>query len=130
MAFNSVAERRNGGDDRDSSVSLGAAVRSIFLTLAVLLASISAVHAADDPATDAARASLERIRALRAQRPGDGLIEGMLYDTLSTGIARVDPSSGYVERLPHPDSVVTGGFDGLTTSLTAASGVRRRSSRR
>lgn len=39
--------------------------------------------------------------------------DGALYVTLSTGIARVDAQSGRVQRLPQPDSVVTGGIDGL-----------------
>lgn len=39
--------------------------------------------------------------------------DGSLYVTLSTGIARVDAASGRVQRLPQPDSVVTGGIDGL-----------------
>jgi hypothetical protein len=38
---------------------------------------------------------------------------GTLYVTLSTGIARVEPGSGEFVRLPQPDSVVTGGIDGL-----------------
>ena len=37
----------------------------------------------------------------------------MLYVTLSTGIARVDKTSGEATRLPQPDTVVTGGIDGL-----------------
>jgi hypothetical protein len=39
--------------------------------------------------------------------------DGWLYVTLSTGIARVDPSTGQGQRLPQPDSVMTGGIDGL-----------------
>ena len=39
--------------------------------------------------------------------------DGTLYVTLSTGIARVDLASGQPTRLPQPDSVVTGGIDGL-----------------
>ena len=39
--------------------------------------------------------------------------DGILYVTLSTGIARVDPVRGEPTRLPQPDSVVTGGIDGL-----------------
>lgn len=41
---------------------------------------------------------------------GDGM---MLYVTLSTGIARVDVTTGEPTRLPQPDSVATGGIDGL-----------------
>ena len=33
--------------------------------------------------------------------------------TLSTGIGRVDPRDGSLVRLPQPDSVVSGGIDGL-----------------
>ncbi len=39
--------------------------------------------------------------------------EGTIYVTISTGIARIDPGSGEFMRLPQPDSVVTGGIDGL-----------------
>jgi hypothetical protein len=39
--------------------------------------------------------------------------DGALYVTLSTGIARVDPSTGMGQRMPQPDSVMTGGIDGL-----------------
>jgi hypothetical protein len=39
--------------------------------------------------------------------------DGTLYVTLSTGIARVDLASSEPTRLPQPDSVVTGGIDGL-----------------
>jgi sugar lactone lactonase YvrE len=39
--------------------------------------------------------------------------DGTLYVTLSTGIARVDLTSAEPTRLPQPDSVVTGGIDGL-----------------
>jgi hypothetical protein len=39
--------------------------------------------------------------------------DGTLYVTLSTGIARVDTATGAVTRLPQPDTVVTGGIDGL-----------------
>lgn len=38
---------------------------------------------------------------------------GTLYVTLSTGIARVDTATGEPARLPQPDTVVTGGIDGL-----------------
>ncbi len=49
-------------------------MRSIFWALAALLLLSPPAHADDDAATTAARASLERIQALRAQRPGDGLL--------------------------------------------------------
>ena len=39
--------------------------------------------------------------------------DGILYVTLSTGIARVDTDTGAATRLPQPDTVVTGGIDGL-----------------
>jgi streptogramin lyase len=39
--------------------------------------------------------------------------EGNLYVAISTGIATIDPSSGTPTRLAQPDSVVTGGCDGL-----------------
>jgi len=39
--------------------------------------------------------------------------DGMLFVTLSSGIARVDTTTGEPTRLPQPDTVVTGGIDGL-----------------
>lgn len=36
-----------------------------------------------------------------------------LYVAISTGIATIDPSTGVPTRLPQPDTVVTGGCDGL-----------------
>ncbi|HKP94090.1 MAG TPA: hypothetical protein VJS88_09360 [Chthoniobacterales bacterium] len=39
--------------------------------------------------------------------------DGALYVTLSTGIARVETESGRATRLPQPDTVATGGIDGL-----------------
>jgi hypothetical protein len=39
--------------------------------------------------------------------------DGVVYVTLSTGIARVQPSTGHTTRLAQPDDVVTGGIDGL-----------------
>ena len=39
--------------------------------------------------------------------------DGALYVTSSTGIARVDTTTGKPTRLPQPDSIVTGGIDGL-----------------
>ena len=39
--------------------------------------------------------------------------DGKLYVAISTGIARIDLSNGASKRLPQPDTVVTGGCDGL-----------------
>jgi sugar lactone lactonase YvrE len=39
--------------------------------------------------------------------------DGKLYVAISTGIARIDLSTGVPTRLPQPDTVVTGGCDGL-----------------
>jgi hypothetical protein len=39
--------------------------------------------------------------------------DGKLYVAISTGIARIDLSTGAPTRLPQPDTVVTGGCDGL-----------------
>jgi len=39
--------------------------------------------------------------------------DGKLYVAISTGIATIDPSTGAPTRLPQPDTVVTGGCDGL-----------------
>ena len=39
--------------------------------------------------------------------------DGSLYVATSTGIARIDLSTGAPTRLPQPDTVVTGGCDGL-----------------
>jgi hypothetical protein len=39
--------------------------------------------------------------------------DGIVYVAASTGIARLDPTSGAAARLPQPDDVVTGGIDGL-----------------
>jgi hypothetical protein len=39
--------------------------------------------------------------------------DGKLYVAISTGIARIDRSTGVPTRLPQPDTVVTGGCDGL-----------------
>ena len=39
--------------------------------------------------------------------------EGKLYVAISTGIARIDTSTGEPTRLAQPDDVVTGGCDGL-----------------
>jgi hypothetical protein len=39
--------------------------------------------------------------------------DGSVFVTLSTGIARVNPLTGHMTRLPQPDDVATGGIDGL-----------------
>jgi hypothetical protein len=39
--------------------------------------------------------------------------DGNLYVAISTGIAKIDTSTGAPTRLPQPDTVVTGGCDGL-----------------
>jgi sugar lactone lactonase YvrE len=39
--------------------------------------------------------------------------DGKLYVAISTGIARIDLSTGMPTRLPQPDTVATGGCDGL-----------------
>jgi hypothetical protein len=39
--------------------------------------------------------------------------DGSLYVAVSTGIARIDTATGKATRLPQPDTVVTGGCDGL-----------------
>ncbi len=60
--------------------------------------------------------TLTRFGATEAVRGANGVAlsaDGTLYVTLSTGIARVDTASGEPTRLPQPDSVVTGGIDGL-----------------
>jgi len=40
-------------------------------------------------------------------------VDGSLYVAISTGIAKIDTSTGAPTRLPQPDTVVTGGYDGL-----------------
>jgi hypothetical protein len=40
-------------------------------------------------------------------------LDGKLYVAISTGIAGIDRSTGAPTRLPQPDTVVTGGCDGL-----------------
>jgi len=40
-------------------------------------------------------------------------VDGSLYVAIATGIARIDLSTGAPTRLPQPDTVVTGGCDGL-----------------
>lgn len=60
--------------------------------------------------------TLTRFGEAGALRGANGIAlgaDGMLYVTLSTGIARVNVESGEPTRLPQPDTVVTGGIDGL-----------------
>jgi hypothetical protein len=60
--------------------------------------------------------TLTKFGATGALRGANGIAlapDGVLYVTLSTGIARVDTTSGETTRLPQPDTVVTGGIDGL-----------------
>jgi hypothetical protein len=40
-------------------------------------------------------------------------VDGSLYVAISTRIAKIDTSTGAPTRLPQPDTVVTGGCDGL-----------------
>jgi len=60
--------------------------------------------------------ALTRLGEAGALRGANGIAlggDGTLYVTLSTGIARVDLKTGVPTRLSQPDSVVTGGCDGL-----------------
>jgi hypothetical protein len=60
--------------------------------------------------------TLTKFGATGALRGANGIAvapDGALYVTLSTGIARVDMTTGEPTRLPQPDTVVTGGIDGL-----------------
>lgn len=60
--------------------------------------------------------SLSRLGKAGDVRGANGIAlsaDGKLYVTLSTGIAKVDTSTGEPTRLPQPDTVVTGGCDGL-----------------
>lgn len=59
---------------------------------------------------------LARFGAMGALRGANGITmspDGILYVATSTGIARIDIATGEPTRLPQPDSVVTGGIDGL-----------------
>jgi len=59
---------------------------------------------------------LTRFGETGALRGANGIAlggDGALYVTLSTGIARVDPTTGEPTRLPQPDTLVTGACDGL-----------------
>jgi len=60
--------------------------------------------------------ALTRLGEAGALRGANGIAlggDGTLYVTLSTGIARVDLKTGVPTRLSQPDTVVTGGCDGL-----------------
>jgi len=61
-------------------------------------------------------ATLTRFGAAGALRGANGIAlsaDGTLYVATSTGIARMDKATGEPTRLPQPDTVVTGGIDGL-----------------
>ena len=60
--------------------------------------------------------ALMRFGAAEAVEGANGIAisaDGTLYVTLSTGIGRVDTVTGEPTRLPQPDTVATGGIDGL-----------------
>src|SRR5262249_42157722 len=60
--------------------------------------------------------TLTRFGAAGAVRGANGIAlsaDGILYVAISTGIARVDTQTGEPTRLAQPDTVVTGGIDGL-----------------
>lgn len=60
--------------------------------------------------------TLTRFGAAGALRGGNGIAlgnDGMLYVASSTGILRVDTATAEPTRLPQPDTVMTGGIDGL-----------------
>jgi len=76
--------------------------------------------------TDSAAGSIYRMRpgerrltlfgTAGAARGANGIAvapAGTVYVTLSTGIGRVDPRDGSLARLAQPDSVMSGGIDGL-----------------
>jgi sugar lactone lactonase YvrE len=77
-------------------------------------------------ATDSAGSSLYRARpgepqltpfGERGKLPGANGIaaapDGSLYVAVSTGIVRIDPDTGQPQRLAQPDTLVSGGIDGL-----------------
>src|SRR5438876_11807025 len=60
--------------------------------------------------------TLTRLGETAVVRGANGIAfssDGILYVTLSTGIARVDTAAGIATILPQPDTVVTRGGDGL-----------------
>jgi hypothetical protein len=60
--------------------------------------------------------NLTRFGAAGALRGGNGIAlggDGMLYVASSTGILRLDTATAEPMRLPQPDTVMTGGIDGL-----------------
>jgi hypothetical protein len=61
-------------------------------------------------------AAPRRVGEAGSMRGANGLAgapDGALYATLATGIARIEPASGRVERLAQPAAAVSGGIDGL-----------------
>ena len=65
-------------------------------------------------------AVLTRFGETGALRGANGIAvapDGKLYVTLATGIARIDTATGKPTRLPQPDTVVTGGCDGLDRTM-------------
>ncbi|MEH6461341.1 hypothetical protein [Chitinimonas sp. JJ19] len=72
-------------------------------------------------------AALARFGEKGSLRGANGLAVGQgnaLYVTLSTGIARVDATTGEAMRMPQPDTVMTGGIDGLYWRDQALFGVQ------
>ncbi len=60
--------------------------------------------------------TLTRFGETGALRGANGVAissDGILYVTLSIGVARINTTTGAPTRLPQPDTVVTGGIDGL-----------------
>lgn len=87
--------------------------------------------------TDSAKGSLYRIgpRDRGAALVGDAgdlpgangvavAPDGAVYVGISTGVARRDPATGALARLPQPDDVATGGIDGLSWHDGALVGVQ------
>ena len=61
--------------------------------------------------------TLTRLGAAGTLRGANGIAlsaDGALYVAISTGIARLNLETGEPTRLPQPDTVVTGGIDGLS----------------
>jgi len=87
----------------------------------VTLASDGTIYATDSASGTLFRRkpgepSLSQFGERGALRGANGVAvagDGAVYVTLSTGIARIDTSTGEPVRLPQPDNIVTGGIDGL-----------------